>query len=179
MKERLPSFTYLGFAVVVFALIVYGQNAPSSSIFFQYIVEGDRQRILPASVCGAVLLGSAIAAVLRTQMRGVVVHPDGIVVREIASLGFPRVRRLHWAQIDRLFVPVAKPGAAPALDQPLGNAVGIRLELWDGTRTRLPLVSDPIGLAVMLEKVALARAIPIEGGTGLIDDLGSPLGDEG
>ncbi len=29
----------------------------------------------------------------------------------------------------------------------------------------------------MLERVALARAIPIEGGTGLVDDLGNPLGD--
>jgi hypothetical protein len=30
---------------------------------------------------------------------------------------------------------------------------------------------------MMLERVALARAIPIEGGTGLVDDLGNPLGD--
>ncbi len=30
---------------------------------------------------------------------------------------------------------------------------------------------------MMLERVALARAIPIEGGTGLVDDLGNPLDD--
>jgi hypothetical protein len=31
----------------------------------------------------------------------------------------------------------------------------------------------------MLERVALARAIPVEGGTGLVDDLGNPLlGDD-
>jgi hypothetical protein len=177
MKERLPSFVYLGLAGVMLAVIVYAQNAPSSSVFFQYIVEGDSQRVLPASVCAIIVLVSAVAAVLRTQMRGVVVHADGIVVRELLTLGWPRVRRLHWSQIDRLSVPAAKRRPTP-IDQPPVNAGIIRLDLWDGTRTRLPLVADPIALAVMLEKVALARAIPIEGGTGLIDDLGNPLGDE-
>jgi len=30
-------------------------------------------------------------------------------------------------------------------------------------------------LGMMLERVALARAIPLEGGTGMLDDLGNPL----
>ena len=176
MKDRLPSFVYLGFALLMLAFIIYAQNSPSNSIFFQYIVEGDSQRILPASVCAIIVLVSAVAAVLRTQMRGVVVHPDGIVVRELLTLGWPRVRRLHWSQIDRVSVPPAKPRPTPVNESPV--IPGIRLDLWDGTRTRLPPVSDAIGLAVMLEKVALARAIPIEGGTGLIDDLGNPLGGD-
>jgi hypothetical protein len=33
-------------------------------------------------------------------------------------------------------------------------------------------------LALMIERVALARAIPIEGGTGMVDDLGNPFGDD-
>lgn len=175
MKERVPSFVYLGFALLMLAFIIYAQNAPSNSIYFQYIVEGDSQRILPASVCAIIVLVSAVAAVLRTQMRGVVVHPDGIVVRELLTLGWPRVRRLHWSQIDRVSVPPAKPRPTPVNEAPV--IAGIRLDLWDGTRTRLPPVSDNIALAVVLEKVALARAIPIEGGTGLIDDLGNPLTD--
>jgi len=40
-------------------------------------------------------------------------------------------------------------------------------------------VSNPTALGLLLERVALARAIPIEGGTGLLDDLGNPMEDEG
>ena len=89
-------------------------------------------------------------------------------VRELLSLGWPRVRRFHWSQIDRVFVPSFQ-GAR--------EAKTIRLDLWDGTRTWLPDVAKASELGMMLERVALARAIPIEGGTGLVDDLGNPLGD--
>jgi hypothetical protein len=39
----------------------------------------------------------------------------------------------------------------------------IRLDLWDGSRTWLPLVAKADELGILLERVALARAIPIEG----------------
>ena len=168
LRQRLPSIGYLTFAVLITAVIVYGQHAPSSSALFHYVVEGDRTRMIPSSVCAIILFTSAIAAVLREQMRGVVVHPDGIEMRELLALGWPRVRRFHWSQIDRVFVPPAEPNAgAPAKP--------IRLDLWDGTQTWLPDVAKTLELGVMLERVALARAIPIEGGTGIIDDLGNPL----
>ena len=54
----------------------------------------------------------------------------------------------------------------------------VRLDLWDGTRTWLPQVARAGELGVILERVALARAIPIEGGTGLVDDLENPLADD-
>ncbi|XYH96936.1 hypothetical protein ACMHYB_55720 [Sorangium sp. So ce1128] len=179
LKERIPALLYFSFAIVVSAVILYGQNAPSSSWIFQYVVEGDRHRIVPSSVCAIILFVSALAAVLREQMRGVIVHPDGIELRELFGFGLPRVRRFAWSQIDRMSVPSAREGAGSA-GQDEGKALGnIRLDLWDGSRTWLPDVGDKIALSVMLERVALARAIPIEGGTGLMDDLGNPLQDDG
>lgn len=183
MKERIPALLYLGFAIAVSAVIFYGQNAPSSSRIFQYVVEGDRHRLVPSSVCAIILCVSALAMVLREQMRGVIVHPDGIELRELLGFGLPRVRRFAWAQIDRMSVPSAQStsraagGASTVKERKLAS--NIRLDLWDGSRTWLPDVGDRIALSVMLERVALARAIPIEGGTGLMDDLGSPLQDDG
>lgn len=178
LRERWPSLAYLAFALVVCAVIIYGQNAPSNSWIFNYVVEGDRNRLISSSVCGTILFVSALAAVLREQMRGVVVHPDGIEMRELLALGVPRVKRYHWSQIDRLFVPPQIGGQNAAE----GSAAGklIRLDLWDGSTAFLPNVSELAHLAMLLEKVALARAIPIIGGTGLVDDLGNPMAaDEG
>jgi hypothetical protein len=167
LRQRAMSFIYLALALTMTAVIVYGQHAPPGSTLFRYVVEGDSGRIVPASVCAIILTCSAIAAVLREQMRGVVLHPEGIDVRELLSLGWPRVRRFHWSQIDRVFVPSAE----------AKEAKPIRLDLWDGTRTSLPDVARAGELGILLERVALARAIPIEGGTGVIDDFGNPLGD--
>lgn len=169
LRQRFASLAYLVFAVTVCGVIVYGQRAPTSSVLFHYVVEGDAGRVIPSSVCAIILICSAFAGVLREQMRGVILHPEGIDVRELLSLGWPRVRRFHWSQIDRVFVPPAQGVVAEART--------IRLDLWDGTRTWLPDVARASELGMMLERVALARAIPIEGGTGLVDDLGNPLGD--
>jgi hypothetical protein len=166
LRQRLPYLAYLAFAVLVTGMIVYGQRAPSGSILFHYVVEGDSGRLIPSSVCAIVLMCSAIAGVLRDQMRGVILHPDGIDVRELLSLGWPRVRRFHWSQIDKVIVPSAEAETKP-----------IRLDLWDGSRTWLPSVARAGELGMMLERVALARAIPIEGGSGMVDDLDSPLDD--
>jgi hypothetical protein len=169
IRQRLPAFAYLAFAGVVCAIIVYGQHAPSSSALFHYVVEGDSGRLIPSSVCAIILVSSALAAVIREQMRGVILHPDGIDVRELLALGLPRVRRFYWSQIDKVFVPPSE-GAA--------QAKTIRLDLWDGTRTWLPDVANAGELGMLLERVALARAIPIEGGSGMVDDLGNPLTGE-
>ena len=111
-----------------------------------------------------------MAAFIREQMRGVIVHPDGIETRELLAFGVPKVRRLQWSQIDRVALPkgiaaAAEPEAKPKTD------TTIRLDLWDGSRMWLPEVSRPIDLAFALEKVALARAIPLEGSTGLLSDI--------
>ena len=178
--DRLPSFAYLAFVLIVTGVILYGHAAPSNSRIFRYVVEGDRDRMISSTACAIILCLSALAAVFREQMRGVIVHPDGIELRELLSFGIPRVRRLHWSQIDRLFVPKARSPGEPApppredmKQSKSGAAIG--LDLWDGTHTWLPDVANVMGLAVLLERVALARAIPVVGGTGLLDDLGNPL----
>ena len=181
LRERAASLAYLAFAFVVTAVIVYGQNAPTGTRIFHYVVEGDAGRVVPSSVCAIILVTSAIAAVLREQMRGVILHAEGIDVRELLSLGWPRVRRFHWRQIDKVFVPPAALGGravrAHDLDEHPDAKKTIRIDLWDGTRTWLPDVARAHELGMMLERVALARAIPIEGGTGLVDDEGNPLED--
>src|SRR5262249_965585 len=139
---------------------------------FQYVVEGDRHRLIPSAVCAIILFTSSLAAGLRARMRGVVVHPGGIELRELLTPGGPRVRRDHRSQIDRPLVPGAK-GAARTRAE--GDKASICVDLWDGSRALLPNVEDLMGLAVMLEKVALARAIPIVGSTGMVDDLGNPI----
>jgi len=166
-KERLPWLAYLVFALAISGAIVYGQYAPTNSWLFKYVVEDDRHRIVPASVCAIILFCSAMAAVLRDQMRGVTVNPEGIVLRELLSFGVPRVRKWSWTQIDKVRLPPMdqKGSALPVLR---GN---IGLELWDGTSTLLPPVSNMLELAMILERVALARAIPLEGTTGMLDDL--------
>lgn len=166
LRERWPTLAYLAFAIVLAGVIVYGQNAPSGSRLFQYVVEGDRDRLVSSSVCAILLVASALAAAAREAMRGVVVHPDGIELRELLPFGLPRVRRYHWSQIDRVSVPSAAPAATASSAQRSGS---IRLDLWDGSRMWLPSVGDVIGLAVILERVALARAIPLEGSTGLLE----------
>lgn len=178
LSERLPSYGYLLFALAVSGLIVYGQNAPSDTWIFNYVVEGDRNRLISSSVCAIILFTSALAAVLREQMRGVIIHPDGIEMRELLPLGWPRIKRVHWSQIDRVMVPsgiaAARAQAAAAPDRSSEGRT-IRLDLWDGSTAWLPKVANSVALAMLLEKVALARAIPIVGGTGLLDDLGNPL----
>ncbi len=173
LRERALTLGYVAFSAIVVGIILYGQNAPSSSIFFKYVVEGDRHRIVSSSVCAIILGVSASAAFIREQMRGVVVHADGIEMRELLAFGWPRVQRFAWTQIDRVFVPPADPRALASKP----GATGIRIDLWDGSRTWLPKVSNMTGLSLLLERVALARAIPLEGGTGLLDDLGNPMED--
>jgi hypothetical protein len=175
LRQQLPALGYFAFALLVSAVIFYGQEyAPSNSRVFQYVVEGDRNRMVPSSVCAIILFTSALAAVLREQMRGVVLHPDGIEMRELLSFGWPKIQRFQWSQIDRVFVPSAAPPSRGAPEAPRS----IRLDLWDGSRTWLPDVAKASELGMMLERVALARAIPIEGGTGLVDDLGNPLSSD-
>lgn len=171
LRQQAFSLGYFAFALIVTAVILYGQHlAPSGSRIFDWVVEGDRHRMISSSSCAIILFTSALAAVIREQMRGVILHPEGIEMRELLSFGWPKVRRLAWSQIDRVSVPSAL--RAPDPKEP---AKTIRLDLWDGTRTWLPHVAKASELGMMLERVALARAIPIEGGTGLVDDLGNPL----
>jgi hypothetical protein len=97
-------------------------------------------------------LVGALASILQSSMRGVRIRGDGVEYRDMVTIGIPRVKRLRWAQMDCI-----------VLDLPQTIAI----DLWDGTRAYLPVVSDRALLSATLEKVAAARAIPVRGGAGL------------
>jgi hypothetical protein len=156
---RVPSLLYLAIAIAVAGVVLVAERSPGSALF-AYIVERDVHRIIGSRTLAIVLFASALAAVLRSSMRGVRVRGDGVEYRDVLTLGWPRVRRFRWAQIDCI-----------VLDQPRMIAI----DLWDGTRAFLPEVGDRDGLAALLEKVATARAIPVRGGAGL-DEI--PESDE-
>jgi hypothetical protein len=151
---RIPSALYLVVALAALALVMIGENSPSNSWLYVYVVERDVHRIIGARTFAIVLIVSALASILRASMRGVRIRGDGVEYRDIVGLGWPRIRRYKWAQIDRIL-----------LDQP----TTIALDLWDGSRAFLPRVSDRPGLSAVLEKIAAARAIPVRGGAGLDD----------
>lgn len=151
---RVPSLLYLAIALAAVAVVLVAEQSPGSSLY-AYIVERDPHRIIGSRAFAAILFLSALAAVVRASMRGVRVRGDGLEYRDVLALGWPRVRRYRWAQIDRIL-----------LDQP--NTIAI--DLWDGSRAFLPEVGDRDGLATLLEKVAAARAIPVRGGVG-VDEI--------
>ncbi len=152
---RLPSLIYLVIAAAAVSFVIAGEMAPTNTWLHIYVVEKDVHRVLGARMFATLLSVSALAAFARSSMRGVRVRRDGIECREILTLIWPRVRRIRWAQIDRII-----------LDQ----KATIVLDLWDGSREDLPIVGDRKALSAVLEKVGHARAIPVRGGVGL-DEL--------
>jgi hypothetical protein len=151
---RIPSILYaLLAASAVFVVLLAESSSPTSWLYVNVVERGVRG-IMSARVFAGCLVVGAGASLLRANMRGVRVRPDGVEYRDIVSL-IPRLRRYKWAQIDRVI-----------LDAPRSVA----LDLWDGTRAFLPEVSDRSSLSATLEKVAHARAIPVRGGAGL-DEL--------
>jgi hypothetical protein len=178
MLQRLPSYGCLLAAALGAVAVWWAPNTRAGSFLHTWVVEGDRMRLVPVGVIALVLCGTALAAVLRTEMRGVVVGPEGIELRELLPLGLPRVRRFAWSEIDRVRIPrFASDGRVDG--RIAGAPKRIRMDLWDGSQTLVPDVARTKDLALILERVALARAIPMEGGTGLLDDLTNPFEGDG
>ena len=151
---RIPSLVYLSCAVAAVITVAIAEHSPSTSWLYVNIVERGIKGVMSARLCAGLVLGGALSSMLRTNMRGVRVRPDGVDYRDVLAFGWPRVRRYKWAQIDRI-----------VLDMP----TYIALDLWDGTRSFLPAVADREALSQVLEKVGHARAIPVRGGAGLFD----------
>lgn len=162
-RSRLPSLFYMGLALSVGVIVLVGERSVSGSFLFDYVVAKDVNRVMSIRTFSLVLLASALAAVIRTSMRGVRIYADGVESREVLSFILPRLKRYRWPQIERI-----------VLDQPST----IALDLWDGTRTFLPRVSDQDKLAETLELIAAARAIPVKGGTLDVDADAGEVEDE-
>ncbi|GMV15320.1 MAG: hypothetical protein HS104_29545 [Polyangiaceae bacterium] len=154
-----PSFIYLSLALVAIGVVIAAHVGPTNSNLHIWIVEQDPRRVIGSRTFATLIAASALSVLLRASMRGVRIRPDGIEYRDVL-LGWPRIRRYRWPQIDRII-----------LDQPRS----IVLDLWDGTHALLPEVGDRAGLSMALEKVAHARAIPVRGGKG-VDEI--PESDE-
>lgn len=131
-------------------IVMLGHMAPSNTWLFRYIVEGDKHRILGAQALATIVAAGGVAALIRTGMRGVIIHPDGIEARYVFGLGWPKVRNCTWMEIDRLVFDAGR----------------VRLHLWDGTIYSLPQVRNAEGLEQAIERVATARAIPLRGRAG-------------
>jgi hypothetical protein len=109
-------------------------NAPTSSRLFAWAVEGDRIRPLSVSVIAVILLVSALATVIRTHMRGVIVSDDWVEARSLLALGIPRAKRWGWPQVTRLVID--------------GERIGF--EMYDGSFERLPAVADGKGMIQLM-----------------------------
>lgn len=176
---RLPATLYFGVACAVMIVVLAAPHFPQGSWIYRQVVLGDYHRVVSSTSCAIFLFVSGLAALLRQQMSGVIVHPDGIETREVLTMGVPRIKKYAWAQVDRVGIPMAPEAMRKGpVDRGAGKITKIRLDLWDGSRLFLPDVAKTGELSVMIERVALARAIPVEGGSGLLDELGNPFGDD-
>lgn len=152
LSSKVPSYAYLLVSLSVVALMVIGEHSEPGSWLFHYVVELDPGRVMGIHAFASCLMVGALAAVIRAGMSGVHIHGDGVEVREVHSWLVPRVRRFRWPELERI-----------VLDQ----KARIAIDLWDGSRTFLPVVQDRQALSTALERVAAARAIPVRGGVGL------------
>ena len=155
LSAHLPSVVYLLAAVGAVITVFVAYQQPVGSFLYNQIVERSMRGVIGARTVSLLLVAGAVSSFIKTSMRGVRIRADGLEFREVVALGIPRLRRYRWAQIDRIL-----------LDSPSA----IVIELWDGTHAYLPEVNDREQLGAALEKVALARAIPVRGGGGL-DEL--------
>ena len=152
MSARIPSFIYLGIALVGVTLLVSGEASAPGSALRTYVVDEDVHRLIHARTFVIVLVISAIASIARAGMRGVRVYADGLECRDVIGWLWPKITRFRWAQIDGVIL--------------LANQ-RVALDLWDGSHVTLPRVQDPDGLVNRLEKIASIESIPFQGGEGL------------
>jgi hypothetical protein len=133
-------------ALGIGAVVLYGYTAaPSGSLVFSWVVERDRGRPLSASVLAVVIVVSAVATVLRTHMRGVLVGEDWIEARYLLAFGIPRSRRWGWPQVLRVVIDGSR----------------VALELWDGSFERLPEVAKARELVELIVRQAQRRRIQV------------------
>jgi hypothetical protein len=151
--QRLPSFLHVAFATAIVSTVFIVERGPHEGRLYEYMFM--QRHIIDARTLSVIVIVSSVASLLRAGMRGVKVRSDSVEFRDVVSSVWPRVKRYRWAQIDGIHL--------------VQNKRAITLDLWDGTVQLLPSVSDYEGLARTLERVALARAIPLSGGSGLDD----------
>ncbi|HVJ16552.1 MAG TPA: hypothetical protein VM686_14020 [Polyangiaceae bacterium] len=149
---RIPSFIYLTCALAAVVVVMMAEHSAPGSFLYINILERSARGVISARTVAALLVIGAVAAIVQSGMRGVRIRGDGVEYRDMLTIGIPRLRRVRWAQIDCIVLNLPQ---------------AIAIDLWDGSRTYLPVVSDRARLSATLEQVAAARAIPVRGGAGL------------
>jgi len=139
--------SYFVLSLILLAIVTIAHVTQQESWLFRYVVEGDMHRFIGSRALALIFFGGGVAVLIRTSMRGVVIHPDGIEARYLGTLGWPKVRNCSWAEIDELVF----------------EKEGIAIGMWDGDRMWLPNVGDDAALRKSLHRVARARAIPLKG----------------
>ncbi len=160
---RIPSFIYLTCALGAVVMVMMAERSAPGSFLYHHIMERSAQGFISARTVAALLVIGALAAIIQSGMRGVRIRGDGVEYRDMITIGIPRLRRVKWAQIDCIVLNLPQ---------------AIAIDLWDGTRAYLPVVSDRAKLSATLEQVAAARAIPVRGGIGLDEIPERPAPDE-
>jgi hypothetical protein len=135
--QRLPSLLFLGFAAALGIATLAAHQGSSNTALYRFIVVENRTPLV------IVIVLAAIATFIRSGLRGVIVTREGVETRTL-SMGFPRVRKFRWAQIDRVIL----------------DEKSVLFELWNGTYERLPPVREASKMVDLLERVAIGRGRP-------------------
>ncbi len=143
---RIVSMVHAALALAAVLTVFLAERGLLGTGLFHYLFR-QRHLIDPYVAAGAFGL-SAVLSIMRDSMRGVQIRPNWIEYRELLSAVWPRVRRYRWAQIEGITFEES-------------GSIGV--DLWDGRREFLPVVSEPDGLRRTLCHVARARAIPLSG----------------
>jgi hypothetical protein len=141
LRHTLPSYIFLAAALTFAIIVAIAYAGSSNSQLFVWVVEGDRHRQVGAQPLAWFITFCALGTVLRAHLRGVIISQDGIELRTILPMGLPKVRKMMWAQIDRIVI----------------DENGVMLELWNGEYERLPAVKEHEVLAKTLEATAGLR----------------------
>jgi hypothetical protein len=144
LRQRIVGFLFLGFAMAMVGLVVYGESSGSPPGLSAWLADRDRGQPIGSLGLSIFVLVCALGTVAAAQMRGLIVRGDGIETRS-SSAGFPRISRRTWAQIERIIV----------------DDKSIMVELWNGEYERLPAVADHRGASDLLERIASGRKIRV------------------
>jgi len=132
--QRLPSLLFLGFAATIGIGAVLAHQGSSNTALYRFIVAENRTPLV------FVIVLAAVATFIRSGLRGVIITREGVETRTL-SMGFPRVRKYRWPQIDRIVL----------------DKEDVLFELWNGTYERLPKVRHGQKMTDLLERVAIGR----------------------
>lgn len=146
-RSRIPSLIYLCVGIALLAIVGVAYSSSGNGSLYDFIVEGDRYRAVRSPVLATMVLVSGLATVLRAHMRGVIVHADGLEMRDVLILGIPTVRKWAWAQVHRIIVDDTR------------AETRVALELWDNSHVKLPEVRKGRELAALLERIGASRRI--------------------